>query len=91
MDEALTNIIEHALSGQEDTTIVIKIERFEDHLLLHLDYPGSPFKPDKPIRPKSEKMAEGGLGLYLMERLTEGVEYKEMPKGQQRITLRKIL
>ncbi len=91
VDEALTNIIEHALSGQEDTTIVIKIERFEDHLLLHLDYPGSPFKPDKPIRPKSEKMAEGGLGLYLMERLTEGVEYKEMPKGQQRITLRKIL
>ena len=93
-DEACTNSIEHAYSGNmgevrvccwvENSTFVVRVTDF-----------GKQFDPTKVPMPDTEAPLEsrdiGGLGLFFMRELTDGIEFhSDKEKGNQVILRKRI-
>ena len=89
VDEACTNIIRHALEGDAKPvrlTCNLKGERLK---IVLRDY-GTPCDP---ARIKGRSIAEirpGGLGVHIIQRVFDHVEYAPQPDGT-RLTLEKAL
>jgi len=89
LDEALTNIIIHGLSHQENERIEIDLVLKEDCVIATISDNGVPFNPltnmDK--HPDTEAEIEqrdiGGLGFFLIEKYMDNIEYRR--KGDQNI------
>ncbi|MCW5881254.1 MAG: anti-sigma factor antagonist [Anaerolineae bacterium] len=84
VDEAVTNIIEHAYQAQEGPIEVIAERRGED-LIITLRDQGRPFDPtlvtEPDIAAPLEKREIGGLGLYFMRRLMDQVDFRFDDEG----------
>ena len=87
VEEACSNVIEHAYKGNGGE-LVIRFElrdRDRDHHDLH-DH-GRPFNPGKVGRPDTsiplEERPLGGLGLHLMHQLMDEVRYEVLPDGNR--------
>ncbi|MGD0709160.1 MAG: ATP-binding protein [Anaerolineaceae bacterium] len=79
IDEACSNIIEHAYGGEDLGTIECSYLVSEDHLTIVLRDHGKPFDPSKiPTpdlrRPLGSRKAHG-LGLYIMRQWMDRVEF----------------
>lgn len=93
VDEACTNIIEHAYEGRTDGAIRITCCQSGDELVIRIQDSGKPFDPrsvpapdlDAPL----EQRRESGLGLYLMEKVMDRVEFEFDPRRGNCVTLRK--
>lgn len=96
VDEALTNIIEHAYSGEKGGKIIIRCRmlEFPKEFVVKLRDSGKPFDPQAVLAPNTEaKLDErkvGGLGIYFMKRLMQSVKYAIDDKGNE-LTMTKLL
>jgi len=83
VDEACSNIIEHAYGGEGrgDIQCVCTINRVG--LTVTLRDQGAPFDPssipDPDLYSPLEERREGGWGLYLMRQLTDELRFESIP------------
>ena len=79
VDEACTNIIEHAYEGEGRGGIDIRCEPEAGELTIVIEDQGKQFDPDSVPMPqlttKLEDMQVGGLGLYFMRQVMDAVEF----------------
>jgi serine/threonine-protein kinase RsbW len=83
VDEACTNIIKHAynFASDKEINVVVKMNTPEFEILI-ADR-GKHFEPDKVPHPEMKeylsKYRRGGLGMFLMRKLMDKVEYRIQP------------
>ena len=94
VDEACTNIIQHAYSGKGGI-ITISCKLQDDDLVITIRDEGRPFDPGSVPLPDVEANLEerriGGLGIYLMRKLMDDVSYNFNAKKGNKLTMRKRL
>jgi serine/threonine-protein kinase RsbW len=84
-DEAASNIIEHAYGGQPDRTFRLHCEFQQDRIVITFFDRGKSFdftrveEPDITANLSERKI--GGLGIFLMHKLMDEVEYKVTKTG----------
>lgn len=92
-DEACTNIVEHAYTGQEDGPIDVVCEVTPGDLTIWITDSGQRFdptavpEPDLANQPVDE-LEPGGIGLHLMRKMVDEVEFT-FEEGQNRLRMRK--
>ena len=83
VDEACSNIIEHAYGGETAGEIRCTCEVLEDRLQITLRDNGASFDPQTVPEPEIDvplfKRKKGGLGLYLIRQLMDEVGYRSSP------------
>ncbi len=83
VDEACTNIIKHAYSYASDKEIDIVVSMKETEFEIRIEDQGKHFNPKQvPVPNMKEYMSHykrGGLGMYLMKKLMDKVEYSIHP------------
>jgi len=95
LEEMVTNIIFYAYDDEKQHEIVIDVKKEKQMITIHVHDDGKPFDPSKFAEPDDlEKPLEerkiGGLGIYLVRKLMDDVEYQR--KGNMNIlTLSKKL
>ncbi len=80
VDEACTNVIEHAYGGHDgfevDITIIVENDRF----IVRIRDEGQPFDPSHYREPNLLEIAKhrkaGGLGVHIIRSLMDHVEYR---------------
>lgn len=80
VDEACTNIIEHAYGGEGQGDIECTCQINHNELTVTLRDYGCPFEPSDVPEPDIdaalEDRQEGGLGLYLIQKLMDEVHFE---------------
>ncbi len=80
VDEACSNIIEHAYLGDDNGEIICECNILNDSFEVILKDNGKSFNPDSIPEPKIgvplEKLELRGAGLYLIRKLMDEVEYR---------------
>jgi serine/threonine-protein kinase RsbW len=80
VDEACSNIIEHAYEGKETGDIEFSYEITPDSLVITLYDQGQKFDPAHASEPdlsaELRDRTRGGLGIYFIRKLMDRVEYK---------------
>jgi serine/threonine-protein kinase RsbW len=80
VDEACTNIIEHAYGGEGRGDIECTCQVDDDELRVTLRDYGCPFDPlsvpEPDINASLDERREGGLGLYLIRKLMDEVQFE---------------
>jgi serine/threonine-protein kinase RsbW len=83
VDEACSNIIDHAYGGEGKGDIECSCDIQPDHLKIILRDKGKPFNPAHISSPKLnvpiEKLKPRGVGLYLMRKMMDEVHYETTP------------
>jgi anti-sigma regulatory factor (Ser/Thr protein kinase) len=86
VDEACTNIIEHAYEKENEGNIICACEFKEDKLTIQLVDYGRSFDPERIEPPDLQSTLQdrktGGLGLYFIRQLMDEVSFKIMPEGK---------
>lgn len=79
VDEACSNIIDHAYGGESLGYIQISIEKINNGIRIVIVDDGQPFNPDEIPLPDTisplEDRKERGLGVFFMKRLMDEVCY----------------
>lgn len=90
VDEACTNVIEHAYAGAGGT-IAVSCAAEGDGLRITIRDRGRAFDPARLTAPDvtapSEERTVGGLGWHLIRRSVDEVDYERDPSGENRLTL----
>lgn len=80
VDEACTNVIKHAYDGEGEHVIDLAVIVTDDKLTIRIRDRGRAFNPDSYAEPNLIEFAKsrkaGGLGVHIMNRLMDRVEYK---------------
>lgn len=91
VDEACTNIIEHACGGECEEQIEITCTDADDRLTILIRDHGKPFDPAAVPAPDLEANLDerpvGGLGMFLMRRLMDEVRYERLGESGNLLTL----
>jgi serine/threonine-protein kinase RsbW len=94
VDEACSNIIDHAYGGENKGNIEIKIQNSTGELRILLYDKGEPFDPedipDPDISSPLEIRKERGLGIYFMKKLMDRVIFEFSPSEGNKLTLIKF-
>jgi anti-sigma regulatory factor (Ser/Thr protein kinase) len=94
VDEACTNIIKHAYSGEEGPITVI-CELVDDEFIVTIRDKGKPFDPGSVPAPDLHadlnKRRIGGLGVYFMRKMMDEVSYHFDAEEGNKLTMRKRL
>jgi serine/threonine-protein kinase RsbW len=79
VDEAVTNIMEHAYAGQSDGIIWIKCRVNEKEFFVEIRDAGKAFDGKKVKKPNTKsplsERSIGGLGVFFMKKLMDKVEF----------------
>ncbi len=94
VDEACTNVIQHAYHGRPDGTIEIACEKHgKDFVVTIQDY-GDRFDPNKVSRPRTHDPLSrrhlGGLGLFFMHKMMDRLQFDFSPHGNRLTMTKKI-
>ncbi len=80
VDEACTNVIKHAYKGNPDSEFEVRILASGTEFQVVVRDWGASFKPEEVplpnIKDKVKKHKAGGLGIFLMRKLMDTVEYR---------------
>ena len=91
VDEACTNVIEHAYHSRPDGTIDITCEKRGNQCVVVIRDFGERFDPNQVARPRThDPLARrniGGLGLFFMQKMMDKVEFKFSPSDGNRLTM----
>ena len=91
VDEACTNIIKHGYGGEGRGQIRLCYEVRPTGLQITIYDHGSPFEPDQIPQPDLQaplsERSPGGLGLFLMRRLVDTVDFEFGTAQGNRLTL----
>lgn len=86
VDEACTNIIEHAYQKEDEGDIICACEYNEEKLTIQLVDYGRSFDPERIEPPDLQSTLKdrktGGLGLFFIRQLMDEVSFKIMPEGK---------
>lgn len=87
VDEATTNVIEHAYRGSKKREIEIQFDPEDDNLCIQILHDGKPFDLPRlpefdPTRFAAERRT-GGMGLYIMKQVMDRVDYGTSSSGKQ--------
>ena len=92
VDEACTNIIEHAYNNSAIEKIRIKIKTTNNKFSIIITDKGHHFDPsliEEPNIEKSQKMKKGGgLGMYLMKKIMDEVKYNAKGNGNELVLIK---
>lgn len=95
VDEACTNVIEHAYRDDDDKDIDIAIKLDYQKLTVVVTDRGRSFNFQQVEMPNMNSyLAElrvGGLGIYLMKTLMDEVDYQSKPGGKNEVRMVKYL
>lgn len=95
VDEACTNIIKHAYKFSPAGEIFISIKLENSKFIISIVDEGGHFSPDTIPEPDLQeyhkKRKVGGLGMYLMKKLMDEVEYTSLTENRNQVTLVKYL
>ena len=82
VDEAVTNVILHGYEGKEGT-VEVQVKRDEDALVIYIRDQARIFTASEVETPHlEESLAEreyGGMGVYLIRKLTDEHEFRPLP------------
>ncbi len=91
VDEACTNIIEHAYAGQPEGHITIRCRQAGDECRVVIRDAGRPFDPSQIADPDVEAPLQdreiGGLGIFLMRQLMDEVQFQFDPNEGNILTM----
>jgi serine/threonine-protein kinase RsbW len=91
VDEACTNIIEHAYGGEGNGTITCSVGFDPDSLTIQLEDNGKPFNPKKVRSPNTHlplsRRKEGGLGLFFIRQYMDEVRFEFSAGAGNRLTM----
>lgn len=94
VDEACTNIIQHAYLEQEDI-ITLTLELVNDNLVVTVKDRGKPFDPSTVPPPDLgadlDKRRVGGLGIHFIRKLMDDVSYNFDVERGNTLIMRKRL
>jgi serine/threonine-protein kinase RsbW len=94
VDEACSNIIDHAYQGQEKGEIECTIQVETGKLTITLRDQGEPFSPEQIPQPQLKlplhKIKRRGVGLYLIRKMVDEFKYETTPGIGNRLTLVKF-
>ncbi len=84
-DEAASNVIEHAYAGMQNGTIQLSCDFNEKILTITLLDHGKQFDPaqvkDPDLNANLSDRQIGGLGIYLMRKMMDDVQYQSSKSG----------
>lgn len=93
VDEAFTNIIEHAYGGEGRGDIDCSVEITDQDLIVSLQDQGRPFDPSKVPIPNHnvplEKLKPRGVGLFLMRKMMDEVQFEFTQDRGNVLTMKK--
>jgi serine phosphatase RsbU (regulator of sigma subunit)/anti-sigma regulatory factor (Ser/Thr protein kinase)/putative methionine-R-sulfoxide reductase with GAF domain len=91
VDEAASNVIEHAYQDVDDGQLEISCQTARGMLSITISDQGRAFNPEAVDNPDLEATLEdraiGGLGLFLIRKLMDRVEYQTSPEKGNRLTM----
>ncbi len=91
VDEACTNVIEHAYHGRKDGTIDITCEQRGKEFVVVIQDFGEPFDPKKVAKPRTRDPLSrrniGGLGIFFMHKLMDRVHFDFSSGNGNRLTM----
>ncbi len=95
VDEACTNIIKHAYKNSPEGDIVINIKVVDKKLIVSITDFGLDFNPSLVPVPDIKKYYQqhkvGGLGIYLIKKLMDEVNYRPSVGNKNQVVLVKYL
>ncbi len=85
VDEACTNIITHGYKGMDPGSIILSFRIEPDRILVSLTDFGHVFEPAEAPKPDVEAALEdrplGGMGLYLIYKMMDNIDYQASEDG----------
>jgi serine/threonine-protein kinase RsbW len=91
VDEACSNIVEHAYGGEGRGPIECTCHVYDDRLIVTLHDYGCPFDPAQIPHPDLKASLQdrnaGGLGVYFMQQLMDHVHFESVPGTGNTLTL----
>lgn len=91
LEESVTNVIMYAYPKEEKHTFVVTADLQQDDLVFTIEDHGVPFDPTQVPEADTTLSAEerpvGGLGIFLVRRLMDSVEYRR-EEGRNVLTLK---
>ncbi len=82
VDEAYTNVIKHAYQYDENQRVLISIGAVSDEFWISITDQGKAFNPElysePDIKERIRLKKRGGVGVYLIRKLMDAVEYSNM-------------
>ncbi len=94
VDEAYTNIIKHAYRFDESQTVTIKVTCEGDQFKVVIGDHGSRYDPETYQEPNIEERIKlrkrGGVGVYLIQKLMDHVEYRQNGSLNEIVMTKKI-
>lgn len=94
LDELFTNIISYGFSDQQEHTIKINITIEGDQLQMRIEDDGVPFNPLESKTPEFqcgiEECKIGGLGIHLIRKLMDDIQYQRVADKNILVLRRKI-
>ena len=92
LDEVLTNIISYGYSDVNEHLIAICIALKDKELIAEVEDDGNPFDPSEVPEPDLEqpleKRAIGGLGIHLVRKMIDALEYRRKD-GKNLLTMKR--
>ena len=92
VEEACANVIEHAYASDASREIDVAVIAGEDRFTVCIRDEGEPFEPEAYTAPDVRELIHqrrsGGLGVHLMRRLMDQVEYRSR-QGMNEVCLTK--
>ena len=93
-DEAITNVIKHAYHYSKEGEILVTVSYSKNKFTISISDKGKHFNPKKIKDPDLQKYYKekrvGGLGIYLMKKLMDEVQYSNR-NNRNKVTLVKYL
>jgi serine/threonine-protein kinase RsbW len=81
LEEILTNIIAHGYTDHRDHAILVRLSAHPGEVRAEVEDDGQPFNPLEAPEPDTTKSLEertiGGLGIHLVRKLMDGLEYRK--------------
>ena len=91
VDEACSNIIDHAYGGEGKGEMICSVITNKDGLTVILRDRGRPFNPqgipDPEINVPLDRLKPRGVGIYLMRKMMDEVYYEYSPDGGNILTM----
>jgi serine/threonine-protein kinase RsbW len=85
VDEASTNVIEHAYRGARDRRVELRYTVAADELRVEIVDDGAPVDrgalPELDLRRYASEKRSGGLGVHLMDRIMDAVTFRRTRDG----------
>jgi serine/threonine-protein kinase RsbW len=95
VDEACTNVIEHAYQYDESQDIDVAVKIDYQKLTVIVTDRGKSFRMEEVDLPDMKtylaELRVGGLGIYLMKTLMDEVDYRSQPNGKNEVRMVKYL